>query len=245
MMKKQTHITPSFKQSAIIALLLAFTLTGFMACSDVTDNGLTVSEVKKVQRKAANTHAIPTGEQPLYVVNGEILDSRKRNIISRLKTKYIQSIHVLKGEKAIEAYGKAGKNGVIEIQLYNKEKAFNDLLPAAPKAPDKPSAPQKASANLYLTVDDMPELKNPKAFYSHFEYPKKCKKAGVEGTVYVQFIVTKTGQVTDVEVIRGIGHGCDQAAVNFVKQYATFTPGTQNGEPVNVRFTLPVMYTLN
>lgn len=238
-MKTQANITPSLKRSVITTLLLGLTLTGFMACSDITNDGLTVNEVKKAQQKAGNTVIKTSIEAALILLNGEKIES---NLFDRIDQKYIKSVEVIKGEAAIEAYGKAGKNGVIKVQVYDKELALSDLNPK--KMHLDVDYDLKQGEEIYISVENMPKLKNQKAFYTGIEYPEECKQAGIEGTVYVQFVVTKTGEVTNAEVIKGIGGGCDQYALQYVKNNAEFTAGMQNGEPVNVRYTIPIMFKL-
>ena len=79
---------------------------------------------------------------------------------------------------------------------------------------------------------------------SHIEYPALALKAGIEGRVIVQFVIDRTGQVLDPQVIRGIGGGCDEKAVRAVLQ-AKFQPGLQRGRPVAVRYTLPITFRIN
>ena len=79
---------------------------------------------------------------------------------------------------------------------------------------------------------------------SHIEYPPLALKAGIEGRVIVQFVIDRTGQVLDPQVIRGIGGGCDEEAVRAVLQ-AKFQSGLQRGRPVAVRYTLPITFRIN
>lgn len=72
------------------------------------------------------------------------------------------------------------------------------------------------------------------------QYPRRALDAGIEGTVYLTFVVDTAGNVTDVEVLRGIGGGCDEAAVRAIKNMPRWIPGKNNGAPVNVQFNLPV-----
>jgi protein TonB len=63
--------------------------------------------------------------------------------------------------------------------------------------------------------------------------------------VYVQFVVDKSGNITQVEVIRGIGAGCDEEAERVVKASPKWKPGKQRGQPVRVRMVLPITFKLN
>ncbi|MDG1174910.1 MAG: energy transducer TonB [Flavobacteriales bacterium] len=75
-------------------------------------------------------------------------------------------------------------------------------------------------------------------------YPDSAKENGINGKVYVQFVVTKTGEVNDIKVIRGIGGGCDEAAVAVVSKMPNWIPGEQRGKKIDVRFVLPISFKL-
>lgn len=81
-------------------------------------------------------------------------------------------------------------------------------------------------------------------------YPAIAKDAGVEGTIYVSFIVEKDGSVGDTRLMRGIGEGeAEQAlsdeALRVVAELPAFSPGKQEGEAVRVNFVAPVRYKLS
>ena len=76
------------------------------------------------------------------------------------------------------------------------------------------------------------------------KYPEIAKKAGVEGRVYLQFVVDETGKVVDAVVTRGIGAGCDEEALRAVEA-SRFVPGVQDGHRVRVKMSLPVMFKLS
>jgi protein TonB len=71
-----------------------------------------------------------------------------------------------------------------------------------------------------------------------------AKESGIQGTVYVTFVVEKDGSITDVRVLRGIGGGCDEEAVRVVKNSPKWSPGKQRGKPVRVQYNLPVKFIL-
>ena len=74
-------------------------------------------------------------------------------------------------------------------------------------------------------------------------YPEIAKRAGVEGKVYVLAFVDESGTVTDVKLIKGIGAGCDEAAMDAVRK-TKFKPGKQRGKPVKVQVSIPVVFKL-
>ena len=76
-------------------------------------------------------------------------------------------------------------------------------------------------------------------------YPPKALKNRIEGKVIIQFVVTKTGKVGKVKVVRSVNKELDQEAVRLIKMLPDFSPGRNNvGEPVNVWYILPVIFKL-
>ncbi|MEM7549013.1 MAG: energy transducer TonB [Bacteroidota bacterium] len=87
------------------------------------------------------------------------------------------------------------------------------------------------------------------AFYKYvgknMKYPNQAKRMGIEGRVYVQFVVDKDGSITDVQAVKGIGAGCDDEAVRVVAASKKWKPGKQRGRPVKQRIILPITFKLN
>jgi len=75
-------------------------------------------------------------------------------------------------------------------------------------------------------------------------YPTAAAKAGVQGKVFVSFIVSETGSVQHVLVAQGIGFGCDEEAARVIKSFPAWAPGEQNGHKVNVKLTIPINFML-
>jgi len=81
--------------------------------------------------------------------------------------------------------------------------------------------------------------------HGNLKYPEEAKELGIQGKVYVTFIVEVDGSLSDVRVLRGIGGGCDEAAVKAVKKMPEWMPGKQRGVPVRVQFNLPINFVLD
>jgi protein TonB len=79
---------------------------------------------------------------------------------------------------------------------------------------------------------------------SNVTYPGQALAANIQGTVYVKFVVTNTGKVSDVQILRGVEGGCSEEAVRVVKMMPDWKPGKQNGLAVPVYFNLPVSFVL-
>ena len=113
-----------------------------------------------------------------------------------------------------------------------------------------PSKMYTAGPNrVYAYAEQMPQLLTGgggaaivAAIQQHLEYPAAARAAGVAGRVYVRFVVGTDGKVADAHVLQGIGHGCDEAALAAVRQLPEFRPGRQNGCPVAVAYTAPLLF---
>ena len=80
--------------------------------------------------------------------------------------------------------------------------------------------------------------------YSKIKYPEVARKAGVEGKVYLLVYVNENGDVDDVKVLKGIGAGCDEAAIEAIKE-TKFIPGQDNGVAVKVKLSIPFSFKLH
>jgi TonB family protein len=78
----------------------------------------------------------------------------------------------------------------------------------------------------------------------NIRYPKKALNAGIQGVVYVTFVVEQDGTISRARVLRGIGGGCDEESLRVVNSMPTWMPGVQRGKPVRVQYNLPIRYTL-
>jgi len=79
---------------------------------------------------------------------------------------------------------------------------------------------------------------------NNIKYPQMAREAGIQGTVYVGFVVEKDGSVTQVKVLRGIGGGCDEEAVRVTKMMPKWKAGKQRGKEVRVSYSMPIKFTL-
>ncbi len=79
---------------------------------------------------------------------------------------------------------------------------------------------------------------------TNIKYPESARSKHVEGTAYLGFVIEKNGCITNVEVKRGIGFGCDEEAVRLIKSMPQWNAGTQNGQAIRVAYTLPIKFKL-
>ncbi len=96
--------------------------------------------------------------------------------------------------------------------------------------------------NYFVAVEEMPQpIGGLQGIQEKIKYPEIALRAGVEGKVYVRAFVDETGTVTGAEIVKGIGAGCDEAALDAI-QKTKFTPGKQRGKPIKVQITIPVVF---
>lgn len=158
--------------------------------------------------------------KPLVVID-EVIAVNKN--IDEIIAETIESMTALTGEDATKKYGEKGKYGAIEIVTKTKDP--------------------------FVVVEEMPEFpggeKVLKAFVdATMKYPEIALENGIEGQVYVNFVVAKDGSVTNAKVIRGVDPSLDKEAKRIVESMPKWKPGKQNGENVEVAFTVPINFKL-
>ena len=76
------------------------------------------------------------------------------------------------------------------------------------------------------------------------KYPAQARRMGIEGRVFVEFIINKDGSLTEIKFIKGIGAGCDEEAVRVIQSAPAWNPAKQRGKAVKQRYTLPIIFKL-
>jgi periplasmic protein TonB len=108
---------------------------------------------------------------------------------------------------------------------------------------------ETAEEEIFVFVEDQAgyvggEEARMKYLQENIKYPEMAKESGIQGTVYLKFVIEKDGSVSNVSVQRGIGGGCDEEAVRVVKKMPKWQPAKQRGRPVRVWFNMPIKVTL-
>jgi protein TonB len=115
---------------------------------------------------------------------------------------------------------------------------------SAPPPPKEDKKIVEEEPVYFVAVEEMPEpIGGIGEIQKKIIYPEIAKRAGVEGKVYVLAFVDESGSVTDAKIIKGIGAGCDEAALDAVKK-TKFKPGKQRGKAVRVQVSIPVVFKL-
>ncbi|WP_436414252.1 TonB family protein [Petrimonas sp.] len=113
------------------------------------------------------------------------------------------------------------------------------------------AAIQKIVGNdeIFVVVEEQPEFPGGNAAMMNFiseniRYPKEAHQKGIQGRVITNFVVMKDGSISNVQIMRGVDALLDAEAIRVLESMPVWKPGKQRGEPVNVRFTLPVVFRL-
>ncbi|UKK68332.1 TonB family protein [Prevotella communis] len=193
---------------------------------------------KTIQVKKTEKIASGKTKEPLIMIDGK--RSTKAEM-DALDEKRIDHINVLKGKAATEIYGAEGKNGVIEIKT--KKPVLLDVVvktEAQTEPDDKP----------FDVVEQMPEFPGGQEALMQFlrqevKYPKEAEEKGLQGRVVVRYIIEKDGSISEVEIVKSVNEYLDAEAIRVVNAMPKWKPGKQKGEPVRVKFTLPVTFRLS
>lgn len=110
-------------------------------------------------------------------------------------------------------------------------------------------AQEPAEEEVFFIVEQMPEFPGGevalrKWIAEHLKYPAIASEMGIQGKVYVTFVVDKLGNVTKATIARGVDGALDKEALRVVNSLPKWTPGKQRGNPVNVSFTVPINFVL-
>ncbi|MES2516699.1 MAG: TonB family protein [Bacteroidota bacterium] len=135
-----------------------------------------------------------------------------------------------------------GVEGDIPVEDPDANKGSQPEMPVAVKADE--------SNQIFIAVEQNPEFMGGMEALARFlqknlRYPTSAANANVGGKVFMQFVVGQDGGITKVDVLKGIGFGCDEEAQRVVKLMPKWSPGKQSGKAVAVRFTLPISFQLS
>lgn len=146
-----------------------------------------------------------------------------------------------------KAYIPAQKENIKSLEKEN----IKSVVPDKVNIEDRPETEESENdEEVFFVVEDMPSfqggtMNNVRSYIAqNLQYPESVKENGVEGRVFVSFVVNKFGNVTQVKVVRSVDPDLDKEAVRVIKSLPRFTPGKQRGKAVNVKFTFPIVFVL-
>ena len=111
--------------------------------------------------------------------------------------------------------------------------------------------PPTDTTEVFTIVEQLPSFPGGESammefVYKNIHYPQHEMESGIQGTVFLQFVINREGHIENVKVLKGIpgGPGCDNEAVRVIKQMPQWIPGKQGGKAVSVAYNLPVRFIL-
>lgn len=131
-----------------------------------------------------------------------------------------------------------------DIEIGSTDLDVDAVVSAPPPPPKQEVKEEEEEAVFFVAVEETPEpIGGIEAIQKRIVYPEIAKRAGVQGRVFIKAFVNEVGDVVKAEVIKGIGAGCDEAAVQAVME-TKFKPGRQRGKPVKVQVSIPIVFKL-
>lgn len=187
-------------------------------------------------------------KDPLIIIDGQMAD---KDAMNKLDPNDIHAISVYKESSASfnAKYGELAKNGVIDITLKSgttdaKKNNIDEIVAVAyGKTTDISSEP------VFDMVEEMPEfpggeLELRKAIARSIKYPVSAQENGIQGKVFVTFVVEKDGSIGRAKIVRSVDTALDYEALRVVKALPDWKPGKQKGEVVAVNYTIPINFVL-
>ncbi|MEP2771467.1 MAG: energy transducer TonB [Fulvivirga sp.] len=137
-----------------------------------------------------------------------------------------------------------------EIEVdFDVEMTTEEVIDYDTPMPEMDEPEEEVADEIFTIVEEQPQPKGGlQAFYTYvseeIKYPSAALHIGIQGKVFVQFVVNSDGSLTDFVVVKGIGSGCDEEAVRVLKNAPKWIPGKQRGQPVRVRMMVPIFFVL-
>ncbi|HLN73444.1 MAG TPA: energy transducer TonB [Prolixibacteraceae bacterium] len=118
------------------------------------------------------------------------------------------------------------------------------------KAAPAKATPAQGDEKVYIIVDVKPEFPGGQKamseyFSKNFKYPKNAEAKGIQGKVYVSFVITKEGKITKAKIWKSVDPELDAEALRLIQQMPNWVPGKKKGVVVNTAYNLPVNFTLS
>lgn len=146
-----------------------------------------------------------------------------------------------------EKYG-SGPNKVLDMEMMEDSKRAFALLRTDGAGAQLADATKK-DGDIFVIVEETAHpvdgMENLYAFITeNLKYPTEAKRHGVNGRVFIEFVVEKDGTVTNLRSLKGIGYGCDEEAIRVLSMSPLWKPGMQRGKPVRQKMVMPVVFLL-
>jgi len=180
-------------------------------------------------------------ENYVYVIDGSVYNITQQQLFEILTAEEIESQELIKEGPDLLKYGSSTTTGIVKIS--SKEGVFNK------KWADTDISTDINKKQAFMIVEHMPEFPGGKEALIEYikeavNYPEEAINNGIEGKVYVQFVIDKNGEIKNTKLLRSPNILLGQEALRVIKEMPTWTPGYQRGRAVRVQYTLPVKFEL-
>jgi len=194
-----------------------------------------VEEVDEILNEIVIEEPIATilsDEQTQYIINGDAMDAKGVSSQDKATNGEIQ-LNSISAETSPAVAKKSSRKFSVEN---------NSMI--------NPDSISESNSTIFFVVEEDPVYPGgEEAMFKYFQenlvYPDSAKILGIQGKVYVSFLVMKSGKVKNVQIKRGIGGGCDEMALQMIESMPDWIPGKQRGKPVTVQFVLPIEFKLD
>lgn len=244
MMTKTNNGKPATFRLAIAIVAVALVGFGVFISACQTDRKKTTQEKGEFEPEIRTIEIKEQNGSILLIYNGKTEKMDKDEMPDLAK---FIGVHEF---PAVLTARENGREIHIEIWDYEGNLGFMVKRPEPDNLyPEVGTLPQDKSEEIFVVVEDMPRFMGGdearlKYLQENLTYPEEAKKKGIQGTVFVTFVIETDGSVSDVRTLRGIGGGCDEEAERVVKNMPRWIPGKQRGEAVRVQFNMPIRFVL-
>ncbi len=193
----------------------------------------------------------PNGPEPLIVIDGKMATLQQ---LKALDPKEIDNVSVIKNEDVLKEYANHfnadTSNGILFIKTMESTKnSGKELANVTVVANRLEKEADTAKEEAFDVVEQMPEYPGGlaelmKYISMNVHYPEAAMKTGTQGRVLVRFIIEEDGTVSDARVVQRVSDELDAEALRVVSAMPKWTPGRQKGQPVRVKYTMPVTFRL-
>lgn len=130
---------------------------------------------------------------------------------------------------------------IIDVEI-TEEDAIEDIV-----FEDEPA--EEIAEEIFMVVEQQADFPGGAAAWNKFlvknlKYPRQATRMGIDGRVFLSFVVDQAGKISDIKVARGIGGGCDEEAIRVLKNSPRWSPGMQRGRAVKSRMSLQILFKL-
>ncbi|MBD5242657.1 MAG: energy transducer TonB [Bacteroides sp.] len=210
---------------------------------DQTEQAMVEMVTEAPEEEAEEEEPQRIEEQKPEVIKEELLNTVKMTEVAIVEDNQVDE--EIKSQDEIQQDDRA-------VGQVNEDRGVDDIINAQEHKEvvvvEEKTAPVEDN-QVFTVVEQQPQFPGGEAALlkyvaEHIRYPAVAQENNIQGKVVVQFVVTKTGAVGEVKVVRSKDPDLDKEAVRVVKSLPNFVPGKMNGHAVNVWYTLPITFRL-